>query len=342
MQQPVKKAEWRRAIHSIVGGSAFSQLHPRARHAGMAELHDEHGAWFRQSNVVGIGLGQKLRRGVFAGRALQVFVRRKRPLSTLEPSLQVPGEIDGRPLGIQAKLPVDVREVGEQRTESFMVVSRPALPGYNVGDESGASGTIGCVVRDRVSGALLGLSCAHVLAPDGAARGATIYVPSLSEAEDRGVLGEAEMGTLARVAPMGFTLADGATNVDAATFAPTRPDDLSARVATLGTKPAGVRRTVAEGVRVRKIGSISGETHGTVQTTVCTVKMPVSDASGMTREALFLDQIGVTRFTDAGDSGALVLDESNRAVGLHFFATDALSVCQPVQRVLDALECDLA
>jgi hypothetical protein len=342
MSQPVTKPQWRRAIHAIVAGADLAHLHPPSKAEGMAHVHELHGPWFRQANVVGLGAGRQLRRGKHAGPALRVFVRRKFPLDHLDPNELIPKVIDGRPLGVDGDLILDVQAVGSPRAQSLIVVNRPALPGYNVGDGSGASGTIGCVVKDRTSGALLGLSCAHVLAAAGPAAGAPIYVPSYGEAQQSGVLGQAQIGTLGSVARVGFAPADGSTNVDAATFLPADPTSLSALIATLGQRPKGLRTSVATGLSVRKVGAISGDTHGVVQTTTACVKMTLADATGVTNEAIFLDQIGVSSFTDDGDSGALVLDDSYFAVGLHFWAANGLSVCQPIQRVLDSLGCNLA
>jgi hypothetical protein len=308
----------------------------------MADIHGTNGAWFRQENVVGIAAGHKIRRGKRAGQAIQVFVRRKLPLDFLADDRHIPKAVDGRPLGIRGKLATDVVAVGTPRKQSLIVVDRPARPGYNVGDESGASGTIGCMVRDLQTNQLLGLSCAHVLAPGAATPGALIYVPSYFEAEQSQVLGLAEIGTLGSVAPIGFTPADGATNVDAATFVPNDPGTVSTVIATLDHKPQGIRSNVPVGLSVRKVGAISGETHGVVQTTIATVKMDIADAAGTVSEALFIDQIGVSNFTHDGDSGSLVLDDSCMAVGLHFWAANGLSVCQPIERVLDSLSCKLA
>jgi hypothetical protein len=336
------RAHWRRAVHSIVGGGALADLHPRSSHAGMAELYAQHGPWFRQPNVVGLGVGAKITKGARGERALQVFVRRKRLDSAVNTLVPIPDHVDGRPLGFKGSLPTDVCGVGDPRSQSLVVVARPALPGYDIGDQSGVSGTIGCAVRDRTTNAVLGLSCAHVLATGGPAPGGLIYVPSFDEAQDMGVVGEAEIGTVTAVANIGFATEDAARNVDAATFAPTEPNSFAASIATLGKKPSGVRTVVTLGLNVRKVGAASGDTHGVVQTIDASVKMMVPDATGSTNEALFIDQIGITSFTQDGDSGALVLDHLFRAVGLHFWAADGISVCQPIQRVLDALGCDLA
>lgn len=341
MRRLLTRAHWRRAIHAIVAGTELAHLHPRANHAGIAELFAQHQAWFSDANVVGIGVGRKVKAGQPGGQALQVFVRKKLARDALADGILIPPELDGRAVGYAGMLATDVCGVGQPRRQSFIVFARPALPGYNVGDAAGASGTIGCVVRDRATGERLGLSCAHVLASVDRTPGASIFAPCLAEAQAAGVLGQAQIGTLSRVAPIGFSAADCATNVDAATFAPDNAANLSPAIALLG-QPVGVRPSVSEGLNVRKVGAISGDTRGIVKCVLTTVKMDVLDAQGTWRQALFSDQIGISRFTDDGDSGALVLDEWNQAVGLHFWVADSLSVCQPIQRVLDALGCDLA
>jgi hypothetical protein len=69
--------------------------------------------------------------------------------------------------------------------------------------------------------------------------------------------------------------------------------------------------------------------------------VPLPEARRRPRRRPFPDVIGVSRFTDAGDSGALVLDEEGAAVGQHFGSFDGMSVCMPIQRVLDAVGCEL-
>ena len=46
--------------------------------------------------------------------------------------------------------------------------------------------------------------------------------------------------------------------------------------------------------------------------------------------------------TEAGDSGAILVDAANRAIGLGFAGSEEVSLLQPIRRVLDALGVDLA
>jgi len=198
-------------------------------------------------------------------------------------------------------------------------------------------------VKDRITGKHCGLSCAHVLAPKGTSSigarvGAVIYCPSVGSAEDLDVLDEAPIGRLVRVAPLSFGDGDPTMNVDAALFETDTPGLLDARVAQLGSIPKGINTRPSVGLRVRKVGAISEQTHGRVQALALCAKVPY----GRSKWATFVDQIGITSFTRPGDSGSLVVDEDRRAVGIHFASFDGMSLCTPMRRVLDALDCTLA
>jgi hypothetical protein len=59
---------------------------------------------------------------------------------------------------------------------------------------------------------------------------------------------------------------------------------------------------------------------------------------GRGRLLRFENQILTTRMSAPGDSGSLVLDLSNKAVGLLFAGSDTVTLLNPIQLVLDKLE----
>jgi hypothetical protein len=290
-----------------------------------------------------VGIGWRQQDARRRGLAVVVLVRRKRPLDDLPRQQRVPASLDASALGLGRDLPTDVRAVGEGRLEALVSVERPAHPGFNVGNVDEGSGTIACLLRARDSGALVALSCSHVIGRSGqGAPDEVVLVPSRDEADDQGVLAQAPIGELVRALPLGRSFADGATNVDAAIFRPDAASDLSATVALLGVQPHAVCPAVSVGMKVRKVGSTTGLTFGEVTMIHKTIGLGYPTADGGTTTIWFSDAIGISQFTRPGDSGALVLDDAGRAVGLHIGSTDDSSICLPMPRVLDALGCDLA
>jgi len=335
----VRVAALREAVHAIVLGRPSTPGARTSRH--QARLHARHQEWWQHDNVVGLCVAKRHRRGKVGGLCLQVLVEKKYREERIAPRHRVPRAIESALLG--GVIQTDVRAVGQGRLHSFVSGERPAHPGYDIGNELGGSGTLGCVVIDKNSKRRFGLSCAHVLAPDGAddvdrVPGAIIYFPSLDNAELLGVLADAPFGKLVRVCAPGFSADDAAANVDAAVFLPDDGPCLSAKLADLGVAPRGMRRAVPVGLAVQKVGAATQRTHGVVESVTLAAKIPYDNG----QVAQFVDQIGISTFAQPGDSGALVLDESNRAVGLHIGGFDGMSVCTPIARVLTALDCTLA
>ncbi|HKA87116.1 MAG TPA: hypothetical protein VKE22_05585 [Haliangiales bacterium] len=328
----------RRIVHAV----AFGRDPSGAAHAGAAAMQATHARWWDGRNVVGMCFARKLRRGRVEDLALQVFVKRKRPKDKVPAHRMVAPAVALAPLGLSGRVDTDVREVGVGRLDVLVTSDRPAHPGYNIGHRVTGSGTLGCVVRRQASHELVGLSCAHVIARDGNARpGERVLVPSLIEARRNDIVSESLFGTVSAVAPLGFRFEDGATNVDAATVLPDDPQALADTFARIGVRPAGIAGPVDVDLPVRKVGSTSELTLGTVEGTQLLASFHYVDANDNVRTAWFSDHIAITSFAYPGDSGAIVLDEAARAVGMHLGSYDGVSVCTPMRRVLDAVRCDL-
>jgi hypothetical protein len=332
----------RRVVHAI--GFGRDPAHAAGRTAEAMALRDAHARWWDAANVVGLCFAPKVRRGRIEDVALQVHVRRKHRTEKLAAGRRVPPWILAPALGIRTKLWTDVREVGRARLHILASPDRPVQPGFNIGNRRGGSGTLGCVVREQTTGERLGLSCGHVIARNGqAVAGERVLVPSRDEALANGWLRSAPFGEVVAVGQISFAYSDAPTNVDAATV---RPYDGSAAIddaiALLGVAPAGVRSDVEIGTPVKKVGYATELTTGTVQAVHWLISLPYDADDGSVKNAWFADQIGISSFAAEGDSGALVLDDADAAVGLHVGGCDGLSVCMPIQHVLDAVGCTLA
>jgi len=332
----------RRLIYGIaLGFDPYASVVERQGPRPLRELQRTHASWWNHPNVVGLCFARKLQRGALGPPTLQVLVREKLPKKRLRARHRVPKELEGHLVGIKGRVTTDVRGVGQGRLEVLVSPDRPVLPGYNIGGRRSGSGTLACAVQSRDNGVKLGLSCGHVIARFGQADpGERVLVPSYENivAND---YPEIPFGALVAVLPIGFQTSDAIQNIDAATFQPDSPSDLNEALAILGVPPAGVRGNVPLGLRVRKVGYATELTYGVVQAVHVLVTLSYPRPGGGSEDALFADQIGVSSFTQPGDSGALVLDEAGAAVGLHFASFDGMSICTPMAKVLDAVKCDL-
>ncbi len=336
----------RDAGRHLVNAIAFGHLgHEKSRSSPplwARSLHEEHAPWWKQRNVIGLGVGHKVTAGRSGGLSLVVFVRRKLARERLPAKRLVPSALDGSPIGIRDSIPVDVRKVGPGRAEALISADRPAQPGYSVGNRVGGSGTIGCVVRDRATSNQLGLTCAHVLAPVPTARpGDRVLVPSLAEARAHQVLARARLGVVDRILLPGFSNSAAPANLDVATFLPTDPAALDSSVAIVGKPPSGILSNPSVGMPVRKVGASSELTTGEVRFVHMAFWLAYPTPAGDEVTAGFQDVIGVSHFSDPGDSGSLVMSNERKAVGIVLGSAPEFTICLPIQRALDALECDL-
>lgn len=230
-------------------------------------------------------------------------------------------------------------------------------------------GTLGALVQDSAKNQYI-LSNNHVLAESDQGRpGDTIDQPGMI---DDGCIPLSHAGsTLRAVGTLKYVvpLASTKTDVDAALAsvapgamdpngdilqlaAPTRPlsanDSLGAAPPVAGT---GEVLTAANltGLRLAKSGRTTGLTCSTVAAIDLSVKVDYFKDCAETQPyytKIFTGQIGITgnRFSDSGDSGALVVDASNaEPVGLFFAGgTDGnghgLSIANPIGEVLRELD----
>lgn len=123
--------------------------------------------------------------------------------------------------------------------------------------------------------------------------------------------------------------------LDAALARPANPAMLSEQILNVGlltgSKPAMLGMTVA------KSGRTTGYTVGTVTLLNATVNVQYDTLNG-TRTARFVNQIICSGMSQAGDSGSLMLDPSDRkAVGLLFAGSQYATICTPIDVVLSTL-----
>lgn len=330
------------------------------QHEQVRSVKDTHkGMLLAKTNVIGVGVGEKVSHGKSTGElSVVILVRQKVPLVGLEPQAVVPREIDG--------IRTDVIEVGDVRAQQAPTDRwRPAPGGVSIGHYKITAGTFGSVVRDRSTGDQLILSNNHVLAnSNDASPGDPILQPG---AADGGQDGPDTIARLERFCPIQFNtepptcgtaqaVADflnalagvigsghrleaiqanpqASNNVDAAVARPLDQRDILDEILEIGvvsgTLPASL------GLQVRKSGRTTGLTRGEI--TVLDATISVSYGTG--RTATFENQIVTGPISQGGDSGSLVVAASElKAVGLLFAGSQQSTIINPIQDVLDCLD----
>jgi hypothetical protein len=195
---------------------------------------------------------------------------------------------------------------------------RPAFGGISAGHILTTAGTIGGIVVDHESGGLVALSNNHVFA-----NSTTVQSPSASVGDailqpawfDAGTPADA-VATLERWIPLdveGDNLVDCAIArpLSEGVFIPRIVGDVGADGALDGFAVRDVASVVG-GEVVHKYGRTTGHTSGTVIDADFTTRIQYPAVEPL----VFVDQILACIEVAGGDSGSLLLDSQNRAVGL--------------------------
>ena len=183
--------------------------------------------------------------------------------------------------------------------------SRPADPGMSVSHFRVSSGTFGCLVEDGNSQYIL--SCAHVLSDSTASTGDAI----LQSAPFYG--GRSPSDDIARFTKA-IPLTSGSCIADAAIAEVIDASDVTALIRGIG-KPVGTRALSGVGLLVQKSGDMTGLTHGVVTGIKGTIgPLQVNGVANV----YFTDAIVTTGMSEPGDSGSLLMDHQDRAIGLLF------------------------
>lgn len=312
----------------------------------------------RKRNVVGVGIGKKIVGGKQTDKdCITVMVSQKVPLKALLEDDVVPREIEG--------VATDVVEVGvvralAERTDRW----RPAPGGVSIGHYKITAGTLGAVVTARNTGKRLILSNNHVLAnSNDAVEGDAILQPG---PHDGGDTAEDVIAKLHRFVPIEFSTAppecgvakviatlgnllarvfgsshrlkaiktSAETNrVDAALAVPVTDDLISDEILDIG-EVKGWNEDVQIGTPIKKSGRTTALTEGTVQVLDSTINVQYGEG----KIATFTGQIVAGPMSQPGDSGSLVVDVDNRAVGLLFAGSDQSTVFNPIKDVISLLE----
>lgn len=290
---------------------------------------------FSLPNVVGVSLGHKIKDGkeVDKKMIITVLVEKKVDKDALSDSDMVPGELNG--------ILTDVVEVGRifaggdfrpftELDESMRGAPprilalprltrrmRPCPGGFGVGHYRVTVGTLGTCCYDMspfpgIPKKYYILSNNHVLANSNDAKeGDPILQPG---AADGGRYPSDVIAILSRFVPIKFISGSSFPDnlVDAA-IAEANMQDIDRRIFWTGSvKKMSVIPEV--GIKVQKVGRTTGLTTGEITFINATVKVDYREHG----VAKFVQQIITTHMSQGGDSGSLVTDFDEGAVGLLF------------------------
>jgi hypothetical protein len=300
-------------------------------------LLDAHG-------LIQIGVGVK----VVQDRAtdepcIKAFVRQKLPLAALPPRVALPTVIPGTSVrtDVEEMAPATVppgRTTAAGRWEALWLGNRarhrPILGGDSVSHEFGILGTVGGVAIHTISRATVMLSCNHVLARlNRGRRGDPIVQPAFG---DGGAAPRDICASLLGFVPVRFEYATG-NRVDAA-IAQIAPALSAAVIEGVGPL-AGVREgnSLLPGERVYKVGRTTGLTSGTVVAVHVSGWLSYPPVLGRGGYAFFQEQVVTTAMAGFGDSGALVIDDRRRVVGLLFGGSSSHTLFNDIVNVQEQL-----
>lgn len=274
------------------------------------------------ANVVEVEIGIKETKGrVTEEGCIKIFVKEKVGENDLNPDQLIPKEVEGVATDIVIVSDKVKVEVCETDTANY----RPLKGGikvnnYRNGNGSGGSGTLGCFGQLNSDNSWVLLSNHHVLYGDNGQDGDDIGQPWV------GCSWCCKSNVIA-------TNLDKDETLDCA-IAKIKDDiGLQNLIADVGTIQGGGAVAAVNGERVRKKGSRTGYTSGTITAINVTTKEititantaggdPSADPGGCTNY-----ESGRTIFGYFGDSGSVVANDNNEIIGL-FYAIDSATHSQ--------------
>lgn len=278
---------------------------------------NEYKYFISKENVIGVGLGYKIVNGFNTlKKCIKVFVTKKYSVYNNNKNL-VPPTYKG--------IITDIEERTIPVVTSLTKRIRPVVGGYNIGPvNEPIGGTMGCVVTDNHNNFIL--SNNHLLANGNLLPiGTSILQPSMVYG------GHSPKDTVAGLSEY-IPVKEGTGNnfVDCAIARILNKKNVSPELAVIG--PIKGVASAKLGDNVKKVGSTTEFTLGKV-TTINTMMFAMFNGvlTG------FQNQILTTRMTEKGDSGSLLVNSYNYAIGLMMSQNTTDSIFNNLPTVLKSL-----
>jgi hypothetical protein len=224
----------------------------------------------------------------------------------------------------------------------YMGRNRPAVGGDSIGHFMVTAGTIGCMMRDKTDGSTVILSNNHILANKDAPGfpRATVGDCIVQQAiADGGTCASDQIATLKRWEQL-LPTGSGTNLVDAAIAQPIMPGDVQNTIHDIGcisswrsVSEVDVISDPADPDNVQKAGRTTGYTTGKITDIDATVTINYGAYLADHEEVIVTDNMGAP-----GDSGSLLVDMNDKAVGLLFGGSPGTVVFYSrIEHVLNAL-----
>ncbi|MBN1040241.1 hypothetical protein DVW12_16255 [Clostridium botulinum] len=289
---------------------------------------NEYNNFLSLPNVNGIAIGHKTVKGIDTGViCLKVLVENKVDENTLKKDEKIPKIYNG--------VITDVIEVGVLEAYANTSKVRPTEGGISIGVAgSSTAGTLGCLVSTGAGSNLKTyvLSNNHVMALTNTAPiGSLILQPAQG---DGGANPGDGIANLSQFVNIDFTT--GSTNtVDCAIAEVSNLSLVSPSIISIGNI-SSIASAVIGGF-VQKSGRTTGYTTGTISGVNATLNI----SYGSFGSAIFVNQIITSAMSSSGDSGSIVLDSSNRVIGLLFAGSSSITGLNDIRNVLKSFRARL-
>jgi hypothetical protein len=303
---------------------------PKAVEAAKAAKKRHREDLMRYPNVVGVGVGFKVKRGRRVRTlAIRVYVHVKVPLSKLKRSQRLPRSIDGIPVDVIVRKPVYYLFDPTNPSPRHAARQGVLFGGISIGLAGGNTGTLGGSFFDNSTLMDVMLTNWHVVCNEDNCSVGTILQPSAFDNDElHRVVGKI---LRTRVAPA----------IDAAVLSLDGSALLERRVLDMGEIGGPVPSEI--GMTVIKVGRTSGLTRGTITDVAADFKSCNADGENCHDHADQIQFDGGGGMVQAGDSGSLLLDGAGNVVGLVFAASedgDVGNACH-IQDVLNLMNVNL-
>lgn len=279
-----------------------------------------------KANVLGLGLACKETNRIKTfERCIQVFVEKKLPLKNLNSYNVIPPFYHG--------IKTDVIETGIFKRNVLTQRIRPTLGGCSISPSNrNYYGTLGCLVTKHNQ--IFILSNNHVLSD---LNTLPLYTSIVQPGVPNG--GRSPFDIIAYLSdyvPLLFNAPGYKPEnlVDAAIAVVSDTSLVSPYIFQIGP-PKGIA-SVSIGSQVQMVGATTGYDSGEVTAIGATFVIDEDPIA-----SLMIDQVITTPMGDAGDSGSLVLDFNNNAVGLYFGGSFFNGYFSPINNVLSSLNVSL-
>ncbi|AYF53605.1 trypsin-like serine protease [Clostridium botulinum] len=276
----------------------------------------EYKYFLSKENVIGVGLGYKIKNGFYTCmKCIVVFVTKKLPLDRISACNLVPNIYKG--------VPTDVIESDIPKTASLTTRKRPVTGGYCIGVKGLKTATMGCLVGNSHSDYIL--TSNHAIINNKREKlKAVVFQPSPEyggkESED--IIGK--VVTFTRVLPQ--------SQINDSDAALVLTDRIKSSIDITFIGPIRGTSDGRVGQKVQKVGCISGLTTGNITTINTTIMI-----NYLGEEVLFKNQIVTTKMSVDGDSGSVLLNNNKEAIGLLMANSKSNTVYNDINIVLTKL-----